>query len=119
METRLFFVGGGSDKEYHVFLDEDPTAGGMFQVHARFGPAGRLSQLAKKINGATLDKAVKVFDRTVASKTKKGYQIESETDIHDFRIKATKIVAEKTKAKRKPFSLKLKVKNHPVTSWSW
>lgn len=68
--AHLFFTEGSSDKVYHVHLRQDGQGWGVFFENGRRG--GSLRE-GEKLRGATLEAAMKVFDKTVAEKVRKGY----------------------------------------------
>jgi len=68
--AHLFFREGSSDKVYNVHLTEG--AGG-WDVRFQNGRRGKALRDGVKIEGADFDSALKIFDKTVASKIKGGY----------------------------------------------
>ncbi|EPX83938.1 WGR domain-containing protein [Salipiger mucosus] len=67
----LFLTEGSSDKEYRVQLVQD---GDGWRVFAQNGRRGKALKNAEKTKEAiSYDSAVKLYDKTVASKTRKGY----------------------------------------------
>jgi len=70
--VQLAFQQGTSDKVYEVDLRE---VDGGFEVMARYGRRGKpLREDLKTPSPVSRDKADALFDKTVASKTKKGYE---------------------------------------------
>jgi bifunctional non-homologous end joining protein LigD len=68
--VHLFFREGSSDKVYNVHLTE--CAGG-WDVRFQNGRRGKALRDGVKIEGADFDSALKIFEKTVASKIKGGY----------------------------------------------
>jgi bifunctional non-homologous end joining protein LigD len=66
----LFFVGGGSDKEYHVQLDD---IAGLYTVACQWGRRGSTLQTGVKAEGVKLEVADRMFKKVVAEKVGKGY----------------------------------------------
>lgn len=86
----LFKKEGASDKEYHVQLEE--SAGGWV-VNFQYGRRGKALQAgAKTQSPIELDKAKKVFDKLVASKTGDGYT----TDVGGQSYKDTDLAGRDT-----------------------
>lgn len=70
-KVSLFFTEGSSDKVYNAQLQE--TSGG-WQVFFQYGRRGKPLTAGEKTAGpTTLEKANKIYDTLVGSKTKKGY----------------------------------------------
>jgi len=71
----LFFQAENSDKEYHLQLTQDEDENG-WMVTAQWGRRGSELHDEIKIAGASFDDAKKLYDKTLNSKLKKGYQPE-------------------------------------------
>jgi len=69
----LYFTEGSSDKEYHVNLVPDPAGGDLWQVDIAYGRRGKPMNTGVKGSRLAYGKAEVLFDKTVESKTKKGY----------------------------------------------
>jgi bifunctional non-homologous end joining protein LigD len=69
--TSLYFTEGGSDKVYNAQIEQD---GDGYRVFFQYGRRGGALKDGEKTSGPVpLDKAEKVYDALVKSKTKKGY----------------------------------------------
>ncbi len=67
----LFFQEGNSDKEYHIQLEQSEAG---WSVMAQWGRRGSALHDEVKIAGASFEEAKKLYDKTLNSKLKKGYQ---------------------------------------------
>lgn len=77
--TKLYFKQGTSDKVYEVDLCD--TGDSLYVVNFRYGRRdGNLKDGTKTVFPVSYDEAVKIFDKLVESKTKKGYT-ESQTSL--------------------------------------
>jgi bifunctional non-homologous end joining protein LigD len=72
----LYYQQGGSDKVYHLQLD---NVEGKWSVNAQWGRRGSNLQSDVKVTSATYDEAKRVYDRIFREKTGKGYQIAQAT----------------------------------------
>jgi bifunctional non-homologous end joining protein LigD len=70
--AHLFFREGGSDKVYHVWMEE--TAGGLYLVAASWGRRGATLQQGVKCKPTSNEEATNVFVKTVNEKISKGYK---------------------------------------------
>ncbi len=71
----LYFCEANSDKEYHLQLTQDEGENG-WTVTAQWGRRGSALHDEVKIAGASFEDAKKLYDKTLNSKLKKGYQPE-------------------------------------------
>lgn len=74
---RLAFQEGNSDKFYNIAINGDGVVGdeGKYTVDFHYGRQGSDGQTGTKTKEpVTLTEAEKIYDKTVASKEKKGYQ---------------------------------------------
>lgn len=69
----LYFTEGSSDKEYHVNLVPDPAGADLWQVDIAYGRRGKPMTTGVKGQALSYAKAETLFEKTVESKTKKGY----------------------------------------------
>jgi len=72
----LAYQSGSSDKVYNVQLIEDK---GSYRVDFQYGRRGSTLALGCKIDGADKAAAKKVYDKLVAEKTGKGYQVSAQS----------------------------------------
>ncbi len=69
--TSLYFTEGSSDKVYNAQIEQD---GDGYRVFFQYGPRGKALKAGEKTSEpVSLNKAEKVYDALVKSKTKKGY----------------------------------------------
>lgn len=73
--AHLFFQEGSSDKVYNVFLDDVQTGWSVTFSYGRRGNA--LQHGAKTQEPTDYAKAKKIYDKLIAEKTGKGYQLET------------------------------------------
>lgn len=71
----LYYQQGGSDKVYNVQIIAD--AYGTYDVAFEYGRRGSTLQTGLKAQAVGLRDALKIYDKLVAEKTGKGYQIKS------------------------------------------
>lgn len=74
---RLLFAEAGSDKEYRVQIEDNGT--GTYDVDAFYGRRGSNLKAAPQGRALDLAAAEKLFQKTVNSKTAKGYRIDEAT----------------------------------------
>ena len=72
----LHYIGGGSDKVYNIQIKGD---GNKFDVNVSYGRRGGPMTVGCKVFGVSLEKAMDVFNKLVAEKTAKGYQVKGGT----------------------------------------
>ncbi len=75
--TRLAFQNDTSDKFYNIAINGDGVVGadGKYTVDFHYGRTGTDGQTGTKTKEpVSLTDAEKIYDKTVASKVKKGYQ---------------------------------------------
>ncbi|MEK7442678.1 MAG: WGR domain-containing protein, partial [Chloroflexota bacterium] len=77
-EAHLGYIGGGSDKVYHIFLLKEKEG---HVVNVQYGRRGGTMAAGTKTNApVSLDEAKRIFQRTYDEKFKKGYRpIEGDT----------------------------------------
>jgi bifunctional non-homologous end joining protein LigD len=68
----MYFRQGGSDKVYHLELE---NAEEKWSVQAQWGRRGSALQSDVKVSDSTYEEAKRVYDRILREKTGKGYQI--------------------------------------------
>lgn len=68
--VHLDYFGGGSDKEYHLYLCDH---GGQFTVHAEFGRRGKVSQRSEKGTFRSRFSAQQTYAKFESEKRGKGY----------------------------------------------
>lgn len=68
----LSYVGGGSDKEYHIYLCDH--GGGTYTVHGEYGRRGSIAQRAEKGVFRSRFAAQEEFNKLEAEKRGKGYR---------------------------------------------
>jgi predicted DNA-binding WGR domain protein len=68
----LSYVGGGSDKEYHIYLCDH--GGSTYTVHGEYGRRGSISQRAEKGTFKSRFAASEEFNKLEAEKRGKGYR---------------------------------------------
>lgn len=71
-QANLWYCDGHSDKVYHASIMEKDFGYVVFFQYGRRG--GHMNEGYKTESPVSLPEAKKVFDKLVASKTKKGYQ---------------------------------------------
>jgi bifunctional non-homologous end joining protein LigD len=71
-KAELYFRQGGSDKVYHVQLENVQE---QWSVQAQWGRRGSALQSDVKVSSTTYEEAKRVYDRILREKTGKGYQI--------------------------------------------
>jgi bifunctional non-homologous end joining protein LigD len=71
-KAELYFRQGGSDKVYHVQLENVQE---QWSVQAQWGRRGSALQSDVKVSSTTFEEAKRVYDRILREKTGKGYQI--------------------------------------------
>lgn len=72
-EAHLGYIGGGSDKVYHIFLLEQSKS--AFVVNVQYGRRGGTMAAGTKTNApVSLDEAKRIFQRTYNEKFNKGYR---------------------------------------------
>ncbi len=81
--AELYFQQGGSDKVYHLQLE---NANNRWTVRAQWGRRGSALQSDAKVSDATYEEAKRVYDRILREKTGKGYQISQATENGDAVI---------------------------------
>lgn len=70
----LYYIGGGSDKVYNVALVNNPGGWGVNFSYGRRGTS--LNAGTKTASSVSYSKALEIYDKLVASKRKKGYEID-------------------------------------------
>jgi bifunctional non-homologous end joining protein LigD len=72
-EISLYFQQGGSDKEYHIQMEEED---GGYVVNFQYGRRGRgLKSGTKTASPVSLQEAEKIYDKLLNSKVAKGYSV--------------------------------------------
>jgi bifunctional non-homologous end joining protein LigD len=82
-KEELYFRQGGSDKVYHLQLENVQD---QWSVQAQWGRRGSALQSDVKVSSATYEEAKRVYDRILREKTGKGYQIAQATANGDAAI---------------------------------
>jgi bifunctional non-homologous end joining protein LigD len=82
-KAELYFQQGGSDKVYHLQLENDQD---KWSVSAQWGRRGSSLQSDVKVSRVTYEDAKRVYDRILREKTGKGYQIAQATADGDTPI---------------------------------
>ena len=77
----LFYCQGSSDKEYHTQFIQD---GVLYRVDFQYGRRGNALQSGTKITTQDRHAARKIYDKLVAEKTGKGYQLNTSSPTGTF-----------------------------------
>ena len=71
-EAHLWYIGGGSDKVYHIFLLKEKTD---YVVNVKYGRrGGRMTDATKTDTPVSKDEAKKIFQRTYNKQFREGYR---------------------------------------------
>jgi len=112
--TELYFKDAKSDKHYNTSLEK---LGELFIVNFAYGKrGGNLKEGTKTPKPVAYDKALKIYDKLVKSKTDKGYKqskVKSSPKTTKVKTEAAKKSKTTLKKKKKIFG-KSKIKNYPL-----
>lgn len=79
----LHYLGGGSDKVYHVTLAKNDD--GTYTVAFAYGRRGSTLNQGSKYDGPSLTKARNAYDKIVSEKTGKGYDVVGSNGVPSLR----------------------------------